>query len=206
MVQVREANERLVVATVHAQTMTEEAEKANRLKDEFLATVSHELRTPLNAVLGWARMLTSKQLNEERAAHAIETIERNASALAHIIDDLLDVSRIVAGTLHLVQHPVNLAGITQAAVDAVRPLATAKSIRLQFSPDPSSTEVVSGDAGRLEQVVMNLLTTPQVHPREWARRHLHQARRSRPGAGGRGYRRGDQSRLPPPRVRSLSAG
>ena len=158
MLQVREANERLVVATVRAQTMTEEAERANRLKDEFLATVSHELRTPLNAVLGWARMLTSKQLNEERAAHAIETIERNAAALAHIIDDLLDVSRIVAGTLHLVHHPVDLAGITQAAVDAVRPLAAAKSIQLQFSVDPSSTEVVSGDAGRLEQVVVNLLT------------------------------------------------
>ena len=158
MLQVREANERLVVATVRAQTMTEEAEKANRLKDEFLATVSHELRTPLNAVLGWARLLASKQLNEERAAHAVETIERNASALAHIIDDLLDVSRIVAGTLHLVPYPVDLAAITQAAVDATRPLAAAKSIQLQFSPDPSSTEVVSGDAGRLEQVVVNLLS------------------------------------------------
>jgi signal transduction histidine kinase/ActR/RegA family two-component response regulator len=158
MLQMREANERLVVATVRAQTMSEEAEKANRLKDDFLATVSHELRTPLNAVLGWARMLTSKQLNEERAAHAIETIERSASALARIIDDLLDVSRIVAGTLHLVPYPVNLAAITQAAVDTVRPLAAAKSIQLQFSPDPSSTEVVSGDAGRLEQVVVNLLS------------------------------------------------
>jgi signal transduction histidine kinase/ActR/RegA family two-component response regulator len=158
MRQVRQVNERLVVATVKAQTMTEEAEKANRLKDEFLATVSHELRTPLNAVLGWARMLKSKVLDEERTAHAIETVERNASALAHIIDDLLDVSRIVAGTLHVVHYPVDLAGITQAAVDGVRPLAAAKSIRLQFSRDPSSTEVVSGDAGRLEQVVVNLLT------------------------------------------------
>jgi CheY-like chemotaxis protein len=146
------------VATVKAQTMTEEAEKANRLKDEFLATVSHELRTPLNAVLGWARMLKSKQLDEERTAHAIETVERNASALATIIDDLLDVSRIVAGTLHVVHYPVDLAGITQAAVDAVKPIAAAKSIRLQFTRDPSSTEVVSGDAGRLEQVVTNLLT------------------------------------------------
>jgi len=91
MFHVREVNERLVVATVRAQTMTEEAENANRLKDEFLATVSHELRTPLNAVLGWARMLTSKQLNQERAAHAIETIHRNASALAHMSDDLVDV-------------------------------------------------------------------------------------------------------------------
>jgi signal transduction histidine kinase/ActR/RegA family two-component response regulator len=158
MLQVREVNERLVVATVKAQTMTEEAEKANRLKDEFLATVSHELRTPLNAVLGWARMLKSKQLDEERTAHAIETVERNASALANIIDDLLDVSRIVAGTLHVVHYPVDLAGITQAAVDAVKPIAAAKSIRLQFLRDPSSTEVVSGDAGRLEQVVTNLLT------------------------------------------------
>ena len=158
MLQMREANERLVVATVRAQTMTEEAEKANRSKDEFLATVSHELRTPLNAVLGWARMLTSKQLNEERSAHALETIERNATALAHIIDDLLDISRIVAGTLHLAHYPVDLVGITQAAVEAVRPLAAAKSIRLQFAPDPSSAEVVSGDAGRLEQVVVNLLS------------------------------------------------
>jgi len=158
MAQVREANERLVVATVRAQTMTEEAEHANRLKDEFLATVSHELRTPLNAVLGWARMLTSNQLNEERAAHAVVTIERNASALAHIIDDLLDVSRIVAGTLHLVHYPVDLAAIVEAVFDAVGPLAAAKSIQLQFSPDPSATEVVSGDAGRLKQVVVNLLS------------------------------------------------
>jgi signal transduction histidine kinase/ActR/RegA family two-component response regulator len=155
---VREANEKLVVATVRAQTMTEEAETANRLKDEFLATVSHELRTPLNAVLGWARMLTSNQLNQERAAHAIETIERNASALAHIIDDLLDVSRIVAGTLQLVHSPVDLAAIVEAALDAIRPLAVEKNIQLNFSPDPSWTEVVSGDAGRLKQVVVNLLS------------------------------------------------
>ena len=158
MVQVREANERLVVATVRAQTMTEEAETANRLKDEFLATVSHEVRTPLNTVLGWARMLKAKELDQERTAHALDTIERNAIGLARIVDDLLDVSRIVAGTLHLVHYPVNLPAVTQAAVDAVRPLAAAKSIQLQSSPDPSATEVVSGDPGRLEQVVVNLLS------------------------------------------------
>jgi signal transduction histidine kinase/ActR/RegA family two-component response regulator len=158
MFQVREVNERLVVATLRAQTMTEEAENANRVKDEFLATVSHELRTPLNAVLGWARMLTSKQLNQERAAHAVETIERNASALAHIIDDLLDISRIVAGTLHLVHYPVDLAAVVEAAFDAVRPLAEAKNTQLQFSLDPSSTAPVSGDADRLQQVVVNLLS------------------------------------------------
>jgi signal transduction histidine kinase/ActR/RegA family two-component response regulator len=158
MLQMREANERLVVATVKAQTMTEEAEKANRLKDEFLATVSHELRTPLNAVLGWARMLITKELDAKRATHGVVTIERNASALARIIDDLLDVSRIAAGTLHLAHYPVDLAGTTQAAIDTVRPLAAAKSIQLQFSLDPSSAEVVSGDAGRLEQVIVNLLS------------------------------------------------
>jgi signal transduction histidine kinase/ActR/RegA family two-component response regulator len=158
MVQVREANERLVVATVRAQTMTEEAETANRLKDEFLATVSHEVRTPLNTVLGWARMLKSNELDQERAAHALDTIERNATGLARIIDDLLDVSRIVAGTLQLDHYPVNVPAITQAAVDAVRPLASAKSIQLQLSLAPSAIEVVSGDAGRLQQVVVNLLT------------------------------------------------
>jgi signal transduction histidine kinase/ActR/RegA family two-component response regulator len=158
MLQMRDANERLVVAAVQAQTLTEEAEKANRSKDEFLATVSHELRTPLTAVLGWVHLLRSKQLDEERSAHAFATIERNATALAHIIDDLLDISRIVTGTLHLAHHPIDLAGIAQAAVNAVRPLAAAKSVQLQFSPDPSSADVVSGDADRLEQVVMNLLS------------------------------------------------
>ena len=135
MAQTREANERLVVATVRAQTMTEDAEQANHLKDEFLATVSHELRTPLNAVLGWARMLGSKDLPPDRAGHAVATIERNASALAHLIDDLLDVSRIVAGTLRLAPQPVDLVAVTQAALDAIRPLAATKKIHLEFSPD-----------------------------------------------------------------------
>jgi len=157
MAQIREANERLVVATVHAQTMTEDAEQANHLKDEFLATVSHELRTPLNAVLGWARMLRSKQLPPDRAKHAIVVIERNASALAHLIDDLLDVSRIVAGTLHLAPQPVDLVAVAQTALDAVRPLAATKNVQLAFSPDLEALEPVSGDADRLQQVIWNLL-------------------------------------------------
>jgi signal transduction histidine kinase/ActR/RegA family two-component response regulator len=157
MAQVREANERLVVASVHAQTMTEDAEQANHLKDEFLATVSHELRTPLNAVLGWARMLGAKQLPPGRAPHAIASIERNASALAHLIDDLLDVSRIVAGTLRLAPLPVDLAAVAQAAVDGVRPLAAAKKLDLVFSREPEPLEPVSGDASRLQQVIWNLL-------------------------------------------------
>jgi signal transduction histidine kinase/ActR/RegA family two-component response regulator len=157
MAQTREANERLVVATVRAQTMTEDAEQANHLKDEFLATVSHELRTPLNAILGWARMLGSKDLPPDRAGHAVATIERNASALAHLIDDLLDVSRIVAGTLRLTPQPVDLVAVTQAALDAVRPLAATKKIHLEFSPDVPAMKAVSGDAGRLEQLIWNLL-------------------------------------------------
>jgi signal transduction histidine kinase/ActR/RegA family two-component response regulator len=157
MAQMREANERLVVGTVHALTMTEDAEQANHLKDEFLATVSHELRTPLNAILGWARMLGAKQLSSDRASHAIAIIERNALALAHIIDDLLDVSRIVAGTLHLVPQPVDLIAVAQAAMDAVGPLAVAKNVQLEFSPIPAAVETVSGDAVRLEQVLWNLL-------------------------------------------------
>jgi signal transduction histidine kinase/ActR/RegA family two-component response regulator len=172
VVQVREANERLVVATVRAQTLSEEAEAANRLKDEFLATVSHEVRTPLNTVLGWARILKSKELDQERAEHALDTIERNAMGLARIIDDLLDVSRIVAGTLQLDHYPVNVPSITQAAVDAVRPLAAAKSIQLQYSRDPSAIEVVSGDAGRLQQVVGNLLTNAIKFTPENGRVHV----------------------------------
>jgi signal transduction histidine kinase len=134
-----------------------ESKKANDLKDEFLATVSHELRTPLNAILGWARLLGSKQLPPDRAGHAIATIERNASALGRLIEDMLDLSRIVAGTLHLAPQSVDLVAVVQAAVDAVRPLAVTKNVQLAFSPDLPAIATVSGDAGRLEQVIWNLL-------------------------------------------------
>lgn len=157
MLQAREANERLVVATVRAQTMSDDAEQANRLKDEFLATVSHELRTPLNAVMGWARMLKSMQLSPERAKHALTIIDRNAAILAHLIEDLLDVSRIVAGTLHLAPQPVDLVAVAQAAVDAVQPLALAAKVDVRFSHDPEALEPVDGDPDRLQQVLWNLL-------------------------------------------------
>ena len=156
MAQVREANARLVVGAVRAQTMVENAEQANHLKDEFLATVSHELRTPLNAVLGWARMLGSQQLSPDRTRHAIAIIERNAATLAHLIEDLLDVSRIVAGTMRLAPQPVDLVAVTGAALDVVRPLAAARNVHLALAPAPDNRPV-SGDAGRLQQVVWNLL-------------------------------------------------
>jgi signal transduction histidine kinase/ActR/RegA family two-component response regulator len=157
MAQMREANERLVVGVVRAETRSEDAEQASHLKDEFLAMVSHELRTPLNAILGWARMLGSSQLPPDRARHAIATIERNAFALAHIIEDLLDVSRIVAGTLNLAAQPVDLVTVAQAALDGVRPLAAAKNVQLAFSFDVRAIGTVNGDAGRLQQVIANLL-------------------------------------------------
>jgi signal transduction histidine kinase len=157
MLQAREANERLVVATVRAQTMSDDAEQANHLKDEFLATVSHELRTPLNAVMGWARMLRSMELSPERAKHALTIIDRNAAILAHLIEDLLDVSRMVAGTLHLAPQPVDLVAVAQAAIDAVQPLALAANVDVRFSHNPDAIEPVKGDPDRLQQVLWNLL-------------------------------------------------
>jgi signal transduction histidine kinase/ActR/RegA family two-component response regulator len=155
--QLREANQRLVVATIQAQENEEQAEHANRLKDDFLATVSHELRTPLSAVIGWAQMLRSKQLPADREAQAIKAIERNAASLTHIIDDLLDVSRIIAGTLHITPQPVDLAAVTQTTLDVVKPLAVKKHVELRFSVEPGSRALVSGDDARLQQVIWNLL-------------------------------------------------
>jgi signal transduction histidine kinase len=157
MAQIREANERLVVVAVRAQSLTEEAEKASHLKDEFLATVSHEIRTPLNAVLGWVRLLESKQLSTERVEHAIAAIGRNASALAHMIDDLLDTSRILKGAIRLALQPVDLDAVAQAALDAVRPLAATRNVHLGFDAEPGS-RTISGDAVRLQQVIWNLLS------------------------------------------------
>ena len=113
MVQMREANAHLVVSAVHAQTLAEEARTASHLKDEVLAMVSHEMRTPLNAVLGWARMLESKQLSPEGAERAIAAIRRSASALAHMIDNLLDTSRMLEGTIRLALRPVDLAAVAR---------------------------------------------------------------------------------------------
>lgn len=158
MAQMREANSRLVVSTIRAQTLTEEAEQANQLKDEFLATVSHELRTPLNAILGWARMLASMDLPPVRMKHGLGIVERNAAALARLIEDLLDVSRIVAGTLRLTPQPVDLVAVTQAAIETAGPMAVAGNIVLVFSPDPGDIDPVSGDASRLQQVIGNLLS------------------------------------------------
>ncbi|MCA1565965.1 MAG: PAS domain-containing protein, partial [Acidobacteria bacterium] len=133
------------------------AEESNSLKDEFLATLSHELRTPLTAILGWTSMLNAGRLDDETSARALSTIHRNARSQVQLIDDLLDVSRIITGKLRLEVSTIGLVQVIEAAVDAVRPAAEAKNIRLQVLLDPQ-VGPISGDADRLQQVVWNLLT------------------------------------------------
>ena len=136
------------------QAARRDAETANQSKDDFLATVSHELRTPLSAILGWSHMLKSQQLPPDRMRHGIDVIERNARAQRQLIEDLLDVSRIVANRLRVAREPVRLADVVEAALDAVRPQAVAKGVELETVL--SDRAPVLGDPRRLEQVVWNL--------------------------------------------------
>jgi len=133
------------------------AQDANRLKDDFLATLSHELRTPLNALLGWAQILKSQTPDGVPSRRAVDSIERNAQAQVVLINDLLDVSRVISGKLRLIQQPVDIAGIVTAAVDSVRPAARAREIDLGVWIAPMRLEV-TGDPDRLQQVVWNLLS------------------------------------------------
>jgi signal transduction histidine kinase/ActR/RegA family two-component response regulator len=147
---------RAAAALSNAQ-LYEEAQDANRMKDEFLATVSHELRTPLHAILGWTRLLRGGALAGDAAARALETIERNAQAQAELVADILDVSRIVTGKLKLDLRPVSIATVVESALDGIRPAAHAKNIEIEATvPDPAVA--VLGDAGRLQQIVWNLLS------------------------------------------------
>jgi signal transduction histidine kinase/response regulator RpfG family c-di-GMP phosphodiesterase len=145
---------RLLIREEHARA---EAEAANRLKDEFLATVSHELRTPLNSILGWAQLLRTGTIDEAGSARALVTIERNTKTLAQIIEDLLDVSRIISGKLRLDVRPVELESIVDAALESIRPATDAKNIHLDVSLD-AGVGAVSGDPSRLQQIVWNLLS------------------------------------------------
>ena len=136
---------------------SEELREANRLKDEFLATVSHELRTPLTAILGWAHMLRVKRFDEQSSANALETIERNARAQSQLIDDLLDVSRIITGNLRLDVRQVEPGSFIEAAVEALRPAAEAKGVQIRKVMDTGVVSV-AGDPARLQQIVWNLLS------------------------------------------------
>jgi signal transduction histidine kinase/DNA-binding response OmpR family regulator len=137
-------------------TLNSEAREANRIKDEFLATLSHELRTPLTAMLGWTQLLRSGALDEDEETRGLEIIERNVLAQAKLIDDLLDVSRIITGKLRLSVRPLSLGAVIEAALDVVRPSSDAKGIRLETSLRPDAGQVI-GDPDRLQQVVWNLL-------------------------------------------------
>jgi CheY-like chemotaxis protein/nitrogen-specific signal transduction histidine kinase len=133
-----------------------QAEEANRIKDEFLGTLSHELRTPLNAITGWAHILQAGTLGPAEQSRAIETILRNAKLQARLIEDLLDVSRIISGKLRLDLSPLDLRKVIEAAVEAATPGATAKDLKIAIELSDDASDV-SGDAVRLQQVVWNLL-------------------------------------------------
>lgn len=150
---------------IREQAARSAAEEANRMKDEFLATLSHELRTPLNAMLGWTQMLRTRKLNEATTARALETIDRNTKSLGALIEDVLDVSGIIKGKLHLNLAPVELVPVIEAAINTVSPAAMLKEIQIESIVD-DSVEPVFGDVNRLQQVVWNLLSnavkfTPQ---------------------------------------------
>jgi signal transduction histidine kinase len=170
LAELREANERLVISGVRLQELAEQAEKArldaersraqaeaaNQAKDDFLAAVSHELRTPLNAILGWAHMLREGSLEPDAAQRALDIIERNAKLQMQVIGDLLQVSEIITGKLHLDVHPVDLAPLIASSLEAVRPAIKAKEIALDADLQP--VRPILGDPGRLHQILWNLLS------------------------------------------------
>ncbi|HET7696664.1 MAG TPA: ATP-binding protein [Vicinamibacterales bacterium] len=153
----REVEVRTALA-LENERLYQEAEHANRLKDEFLATLSHELRTPLNAVLGWAHMLREGTLQPAMRERALESVERNAKAQAQLVEDLLDVSRIVAGKLQIRSDAVDLAAVVSNAVETVRAGVSAKQLTLELQVPPANAVTVIGDADRLQQVVWNLVS------------------------------------------------
>ncbi|HEX3281490.1 MAG TPA: PAS domain S-box protein [Pyrinomonadaceae bacterium] len=150
------ADEERTALLTRERELRERAEESDRLKDEFLATLSHELRTPLTAILGWAMLIRSGDLDPENLPNAIQIIERNAKSQARLIEDLLDVSRIIQGNLKLEVHPLNLGPLVETTNEALKPAATAKGIQVELEID-AGTCIVSGDPTRLRQVVWNLL-------------------------------------------------
>jgi PAS domain S-box-containing protein len=158
-----EERERLVAREEAARRT---AEEASRLKDDFLATVSHELRNPLNAIVGWEGLLRLGRLDSEKSAHAVDAIIRGAEAQDQIINDLLDISRIITGRLRLEVRPLNLHKVLESAIDTIRPAAEAKQISLRALLDPA-TSSMAGDPDRLRQIFWNLLSNAvKFTPRE----------------------------------------
>ncbi len=142
---------------IREQAARQQAEEANRMKDEFLAIVSHELRTPLNSILGWSQLLQEKKFNEETTVKALQTIERNARAQAQLIEDILDVSKIVQGKLRISLDRVYLIPLIDSVIESLRPQAEAKAIQIETELDPDA-QIVTGDFDRIRQIIWNLLS------------------------------------------------
>ncbi|MBC8029256.1 MAG: response regulator [Pyrinomonadaceae bacterium] len=153
----KQAEEERAQLLISERAARAEAEQVNRTKDEFLATLSHELRTPLTAILGWSHLVRTGKLEEDQLSRAVETIERNARSQSQLIDDLLDVSRIITGKLQIEPRSVDLRAVIEAAVEAVRPSFEAKKIKFETVLDSQACPV-SGDANRLQQIFWNLLS------------------------------------------------
>ena len=149
-----EAREQLLLRAERARS---EAEAANRIKDEFLATLSHELRTPLTSLLGWSSVLRESRSDQKVLNQGLDAIDRNARVQAQLIDDLLDVSRIVSGKLHLDVRPLDIGSVARAAINVVQPAADAKGITLDYSAEPG-LGAISADSARLQQIIWNLLS------------------------------------------------
>lgn len=153
----KQAEEERARLLVREQAAREEAEAANRNKDEFLATLSHELRTPLTAILGWSHLMRTRKLTDSELTRALDTIERNARSQSQLIDDLLDVSRIITGKLSIDRGRVSISKVIETALDAIRPLADAKEIEFTYTA-PSTDLAVLGDPTRLQQIFWNLFS------------------------------------------------
>jgi signal transduction histidine kinase len=151
----RQQQEALEATLTRERDAREEAERATRLKDEFLANVSHELRTPLNALLGWAAILRTHDVDRETTRKAAEVIERNARAQAQIVEDLLDMSSISTGALRVAKEPLDVAPVVEGAIESLRLAAAAKQIQIAFST--SGNALIVGDAGRIQQIAWNLI-------------------------------------------------
>ena len=154
--ELEQANDRLRVEVAERQRAEDQATEANRLKDEFLSTLSHELRTPLNVIFGWARILRMRDLDRD-TAHAVAVIERNAAAQLRLIEDVFDVSAIISGKMTLAKHALNLSEVLAASIDAVRPTAEARGVRLEVHLEPD-VKPLFADTQRLQQVFWNVLS------------------------------------------------
>ena len=206
LVQLRDAESERNLLLEREQAARASAEEANRLKDEFLAIVSHELRTPLNAVLGWADMLRNGSLDAVRSRRAVHAIYDSAKRQAHLIDELLDVSRIISGKLRLDRGAVDLQEIVRGAVEVVQPSAYAKHIEVVVDIDPS-VGPFDGDGTRLQQIVWNLLANAvKFTPERGALLPEPSSNERRRRNCGDRYRHRDSCRIPAVGIRPLPAG